>query len=197
MRYYNATACVIAGLLLLGCVPSIHPLFTPDNVVFEPDLVGLWQNEKESETLQFTKAEENAYQLVYTDKDGKTGTFQVHLTKIGDHRFLDFFPEEVDLPQNDLFKMHLIPAHTFFLVHEISPQLLRLSAVNLQWVDEHLKEHPEALKHERSEEERLILTAATEDLREFFVKHVKTPKAFGDPSPFKRVEPTKEAEEPK
>ena len=116
---------------------------------------------------------------------------------VDDRRFLDFFPEDVELAQNDLFKLHLVPAHTFFLVHEISPQLLRISAMNIQWLNEYLKEHPQELKHERCQDERLILTAATKDLRTFLAKHVKTPKAFGDPSSFTRVEQTEQAGEPK
>jgi hypothetical protein len=188
MRCYTVTVCIIAGLLLLGCIPSIHPLFTPDDLAFDPDLVGTWRPEKSGETLQFTKADETGYRMVYT-KDGWVDTFRVHLTKIGSQLFLDFSPdEEVDLPHTDFYKVHLIPAHTFSLVHEISPKSLQFYMVNPEWLGDFLKETPDALKHEWRDDESLVLTAATKDLRNFFANHVKTPNAFGDPMKFVRAE---------
>jgi hypothetical protein len=186
MRVYSVAIFVVGGLLLLGCIPSYHPLFTPADVAFDPDLVGTWTNEEEDETLQFTAAEEKSYRLVYTDEQGKTGTFEAHLTKIDGHLFLDIFPKAADLPQNAFFKIHLVPAHSFLLIHEISPQQLELSAVNARWLGEYLEEHPDALKHE-TRKQHLMLTASTEQLRKFFAQHATTPKAFGDPSTLKRV----------
>ncbi len=188
MRSYTVTVCIIAGLLLLGCIPSIHPLFTPDDLTFDPDLVGTWKPEKSDETMRFTKADETSYQMVYTDKEGKTDTFRVHLTKINGHLFLDFSPDEAErLPHTRFYIAHLIPAHTFFLVHEISPKSLHFNMVNPEWLSDYLKEHPDALKHEWRDDESLVLTAATKDLRDFFANHVKTPKAFADPSKFVRA----------
>ena len=35
----------IAGLLLLGgCVPSLQPLFTDRDLVFDPGLIGTWKD---------------------------------------------------------------------------------------------------------------------------------------------------------
>jgi hypothetical protein len=194
MRYYTVAISVVGGLLLLGCIPSYHPLFTPDNVAFDPNLVGTWTVKDKDETIQFTAAEEKSYRMVYTDGQGKTGVFAAHLTKIDGHLFLDIFPAELDSPQNDFFKVHLVPAHSFMLIHEISPETLRLSAVNVKWLGEYLEEHPDALKHERREKGPLMLTASTEQLRKFFAEHVTTPKAFGDPSTLKRVGPARRSD---
>ena len=35
MRRYNTIMGILGGLLLLGCVPSIHPIFKPQDVVFD------------------------------------------------------------------------------------------------------------------------------------------------------------------
>ena len=50
-----------------------------------------------------------------------------------------------------------------------------------------MKDYPEALKHERRENDSVVLTATTRDMQEFFVKHLETPKAYGEPSTMKRV----------
>jgi hypothetical protein len=189
MRYYTVTMCIIAGLLLLGCVPSIHPLFTADDLAYDPDLVGTWKPEKSKESICFTKAPDTGYRMVHTDGDGKVGKFRVHLTKIDGQLFFDFSPdEEADLPHTDFFKVHLIPAHTFSLVHEISPKSLQFSLLNPEWLSEYLEENPDALKHERRDDKSLVLTAATKDLRKFFAQNVNTPKAFAERSKFIRAE---------
>lgn len=189
MRYYSVAVFVVAGLLLIGCIPSYHPLFTSDNVAFEPDLVGTWKVKDKDETIQFTAAEDKSYRMVYTDGDGKSGVFEAHLTRIDGHLFLDIFPSELDVPQNGFYKIHFVPAHTFMLIHEVSKEQLQLAMINLQWLGKHLEAHPDALKHERREKGQLMLTASTDQLRTFFAKHVTTPKAFGDPSTLTRVGP--------
>jgi hypothetical protein len=187
MRRYNTIMGILSGLLLLGCVPSIHPIFTPQDVVFDKALVGTWATEEGDETLAFSKGKDNSYRLVYTDKQGKQAAFQAHLTQLDGHRFLDLFPDEIDLPQNDFFKLHLVPTHTFLRVLDISADELRISVVNPSWLGKYLKDHPEALKHERRENDSVVLTAPTQDLQKFFLKHLETPKAYGEPSTLKRV----------
>jgi hypothetical protein len=190
MRGYTVAVFVISGLLLLGCIPSFHPLFTSEDVAFDPALVGTWTNEEGNETLRFTAAKKKSYRMVYTDKEGKAGAFEAHLVRIDGHTFLDLFPADADLPQSNFYKAHFVPAHTFLLVHEISPPRLRVAMVSPEWLNKYLKEHPDALKHERREGGQLLLTASTKQLQQFFAKHVKTPKAFGEPASLTRLEPT-------
>jgi hypothetical protein len=188
MRRYNTIMGILSGLLLLGCVPSIHPIFKPQDVVFDKALVGTWATENGEETLVFSKGKDKSYRLVYTDKQGKMGVFRAHLAEFDGHRFLNLFPDEIHVPQSDFFKLHLVPAHTFMRVLDISEKQLRISVVNPSWVNKYLKDHPDALKHERREDDSIVLTAPTRDLKDFFLKHLETPKAYGEPSTLNRVE---------
>ena len=38
----------ILAVALAGCIPSLHPLFTEDDLIFEPKLLGTWAKSKET-----------------------------------------------------------------------------------------------------------------------------------------------------
>ena len=54
---------------------SLHSLYTEENVVFEEKVLGTWVDDPNSPeaTWEFNRIEEpeNAYRLVFSDKDGK------------------------------------------------------------------------------------------------------------------------------
>ena len=181
-----------ALLIAAGCVPSLHPIYTADDVVFDEALLGTWADPDSDETWAFSRSEtkDNAYRLVYTEEDG-SGAFLTHLVKIGDELFLDLFPEEPTLEANDFYKAHLMLAHTFLHVRQIKPKL-QLAYLDPEWVEEHLSQHPTALKHEivaLPKDQRIVFTASTDDLQAFHVKHLKTDGAYDDASePMHRVD---------
>jgi hypothetical protein len=175
----NTFAVALVGLALLaGCIPCLRAIYTEKDLVFEPALVGTWHQADGKGVWQFTKAEEKSYRLVVTDEKGKPGEFSAHLAKIGDTLFLDLFPEKPDLPKSDFYMFYLRPTHTFFLVHEMRPEL-RMSFMNPKWLENHLKANPEALRHEETEQ-GLLLTASTQELQAFLAKHAKTKEAWSE-----------------
>jgi len=122
----------------------------------------------------------------------KPGVFIAHLLKLEDHLFLDLFPDNVgvkEMDRIDVYKLHLVPAHTFLKVHQIAPQL-QLGALNPEWLSKLLKKDPTAIQHAKGgfDNDAIILTAPTPDLQKFVLQHVNTPDAFGDPAKLNRVE---------
>ncbi|MCX6995839.1 MAG: hypothetical protein NTV49_01830 [Kiritimatiellaeota bacterium] len=167
---------LLFGLLALaGCVPSLQPLYTPEDLAFNPALVGVWAETNSPARWVFTKSGDQEYQLVYTDKDGKPGEFKAHLVKAGGQQFLDFYPAGSEPKLNDLYRAHLFPVHTFLLVRRIGPDL-PMAMMDPDWLKKHLAEHPAALKHEPVED-GFVLTAQPKELQAFLVKHVD--QAFG------------------
>ena len=185
----------IFGILLAGCVPSLHPLYTPKDVVYDPKLVGVWAepNSPDSCTWAFLAGSEpNSYTMVYTDKDKKTGSFNVHLLKLDAALFLDVFPNEPNLPQNSYYQWHLLPSHTFMKVDQIEPTL-KLRLMDVDNFTKRLEKHPALLKHEvmkEGTEGRVVLTASTKELQEFMRKHAGDKDVFGEPSNMKRLLPS-------
>ncbi len=185
------TLLLATGIMLAtaGCVPSLNPLYTKQDLVFEAALVGVWaEDDAGKDTWAFERSGEEGYRLVYAS-DGKKGEFEVHLLKLGKTQFLDLYPDDAalsDLNRNDFYKAHLIAAHTFAKVTQIEPNL-RMAFLNPDWLKEHLQKNPKAIRHEKINDDRIVLTASTKELQEFVLKHAG--EAFGDASDLKRKKP--------
>lgn len=89
-------------VLLVGCVPvdSLNPIYTDNNVIFDPSLVGTWVADNPNDGgLRIARAGENAYQFVVTERaDGswlKESVFDVHLVSLGGEKFLDVQPRQL------------------------------------------------------------------------------------------------------
>jgi len=169
---------LVLALVLVGCVPSLHPLYTEEDLVFDPALVGVWSGEGSTETWAFTKSGEKVYRLVYTDREGKTGPFDAHLLSVDGRLYLDLFPADLEIPENDFYKGHLLPVHTFMRVKEIGSSL-RMAPLSPEWVDQYLKDHPDAVRHEMVDD-RLVLTAGPKELQAFLAAHEESEGVFGE-----------------
>ena len=190
-------------VVLGGCIPviSLHQLYTEKDIVVDKKLYGTWTDDPNNPkiTWEFKNIDEpkNAYKLIFTDEEGKKGSFVTHLVKLQDRLFLDIFPSELpwepedpnklDWPYNFLF---MIPAHTFVKIDSIEPQLkLRLLLEsNLQ---ELLKENPDAVEH-ASIEDRTVLTGSTKELQAFILKYADNEKVFPEQVTLSRKEPKTE-----
>ncbi len=181
---------ILAGILG-GCVPvlSLHPLFNEKDVVFDEKLLGTWVEEpnKGDTVWEFTRpdANENAYRLIFSDKEGKKGSFDAHLTKLQNKLFLDVYPSEPPWDEEDPNKvkwpystLFYIPAHTFIKVDSIEPQL-RIRLTDDEDMKKLLKEDPNAVEH-TSIEDKPVLTASTEKLQAFVLKYADDKRVFGD-----------------
>jgi len=189
MKRYGLLLTWVLTLVVAGCVPSLNPLYTEKDLVFDAALVGVWsEKEDASETWAFEKTGEKEYRLVYT-ADGKTGEFEAHLLKLGNTLFLDLYPDGKSLDElnrNDFYKSHLIPGHTFAKVTRIEPTL-QMGFLNPDWLKELSEQNPKAIRHEKVSD-RIVLTASTRELQEFVLKNLNTKGAFGDePSNLKRI----------
>jgi len=169
-------AFYLLTVTLGGCVLcSLHPLYTDGELIFEEKLIGKWSDE--ANIWEFRAGEPNTYQMRVFD--GKEGRFVAHLVKLESMLFLDIFPDEPRLEQdNDFYKFHILPTHTFMKVDRIEPKL-QLRAMDYDKVSKMLKEDPNLLKHEVVDD-RIVLTASTEQLQEFIVKYAGEGGVFAD-----------------
>jgi len=182
---------LLAGILT-GCVPSLHPLYTNKDLVFEEKLLGTWSKDSnDKETFEFTRASNDPnsreYTMVYTDKDGKKGEFRAKLGKLNGTMFLDLFPGKLECQTPDFYNLHLLPAHTFMKIEQIEP-VLKMAAMNPEKMDKMIKSDPNLIKYE-SIEDRLVLTASTKELQEFMKKHSNDKDLFDSIGDLKRLVP--------
>lgn len=178
---YVAWSIVVSLLLgLSGCVPSLHELYTENDVVFEPALLGDWTEDKaESESvLTFTRGEGKKYKLVWLERKDKS-SFVAYLVKVSDKLFLDLASDPaVDCPTLS------VPVHMFILVSQTGPTL-KMRDFSEEWLKGYLEKNPAALKHEIVDKD-VVLTASTKQLQSFLLSHVNTKEAFAQPVQYVR-----------
>jgi hypothetical protein len=166
---------VTCGLMLAGCVPSLHPLYTERDVVYDEALLGVWsQSLEHHERWRFEPLEGKAYRVTYEEGDER-GVFTGRLLQLDGQRYLDFDPVRDDLEElgrTGFFRIHWVAAHSFARV-ELEAGVLRLAPTDAEWVSKHLEEHPGSLAHVRrvGEDDELVLTASTEALQAFVKEH--------------------------
>ena len=182
----------LLAAILGGCVPvmSLHPLYTEKDVVFEEKLLGIWVDDpngpKTTWEFQRPDEEEKGYKLIFTDEEGKKGSFAVHLVKLTDRLFLDVYPTDFPcgdiedpnkkdwLPYTSLF---FVPAHTFIKIDSIGPELI-MRLTDDENMETLLKEDPNAVKFELLKEVHIVLTASTKELQAFVLKYADDERLF-------------------
>lgn len=155
-------------ILLAGCVPSLHPLFTENEKIFDANLTGIWSTDS-NEIWEF-RQDAKGYECIYIDKDGKSGKFNGRLGKIQDNAFLDIYPKELYLNENDFYKFHFVPAHTFLKV-QLAKDSLELRMLYPESFNKLIKLEPNAIKYEKTENDSIVLTASTAELQKFVRKY--------------------------
>jgi len=175
----------LLAALLGGCIPSLHPLYTDKELFFEEKLCDVWSDGKTIWRFE-GNAGKKSYELTVIDEDLEEGKFVAHLVKLDEMLFLDLFPVELDkLHPNDFYKFHLLPVHTFLKVEQIEP-ILKMRMMDPDKLGKMLENDPNLIKHE-VEEDRIVLTASTEQLQQFMKRHADEEGLFGDASDLRRL----------
>ena len=43
MKHFFRLCQIVSVFLLFGCIPSVNPIYTDNDIVFDEDLVGVWE----------------------------------------------------------------------------------------------------------------------------------------------------------
>lgn len=181
-RLMLATVCAVAAVMF-GCVPSLQPLATEKEWVFEPKLIGAWAKADSKVSLRFEKGDDNAYKVIATDESGNPAKLTAGLARIGDTLFLDTTVEDVDL-KGDFAKFHLLPVHLFTKI-TLAGDTLTYAPLNFDWLKKLREENKLAIRHEVMND-LVVLTAPTKELQEFLRKNTGNADAFQKPVELKR-----------
>lgn len=189
-KYLIVTLCFLATSCL---VISYHPLYSKSDLFANDLMLGNWIDQ-DSTFWYFSFAEngnatektiDSTAYFVKLQPKGKelitNSYFKVHLIKLQETYFLDFFLEEYREGEDsgsDLFDIHMMPVHTF------AKLVLKKETAEIRWLDpDWLKKQIEngqlALKHEEEDGDFLV-TASTEELQQFVLQHSNDTLAFSD-----------------
>lgn len=174
MRLIRISVLSVMAVFLASCfVTSLHPLYTEEDLTFIPEVLGTWENE---DVWMFKQSGKNAYELTIKEQESKkTGVYEAHLVKLGKYLFLDLYPDESELEDSG-YGIHFVPAHSFWKV-KIEKDVLRLSFMDIEWLENMIDEKKVNIAHVRLED-RIVLTAPTEELQKFVLKYAEDTDAF-------------------
>ncbi len=180
--------------LLAGCAspPSLHPLYTENDLVFEPDLLGTWQDVET--TLIFEEAGGDSYLLTYSVA-GKASQYEAHLAALGGYLYLDVILKESEFGDRLAPQAFVsaIRAHGFYRI-ELDGNTLRVRHLNCDWLAEELEAGRADLRHEpltepdRLNEDGFLITASTEEIQRFLAEHSQDSDVFQPLTEFARRE---------
>ena len=174
---------------LFGCIPSLNPLYTAKDLVFDGALVERWAEKSDSkDAWTFVRRDATSYSLTITEGT-KSSRLVAHLLQLGQHRFLDLCADNDGLEQmeqcEDFFKASLIRGHLFLKVTQVQP-MLRMSLLDGDWLEKMLKTKPRTLSHLEMEGGGYALTASTKELQRFVIRYADTESAWGKPTELAR-----------
>jgi hypothetical protein len=166
---------VIFGLLC-GCLPlSIYPLYTDKETVFDPSLIGTWEDEKADSVWMLEEGPSGSYVFQLVTEGEESRSFSVHLVKLGPHEFLDFFPMEEE--GEDFLGDLLLPVHLFYKMERAGDQI-RLRVLNEEWLASLIASGQVSVSYMRQVDGVKVLSSPTETLQAFLIEHARKEEAF-------------------
>ncbi len=174
------TLLILSGLLMLtGCVRSLNPLYTEQDLIYDNSLVGVWIDKETGETWAFSNAGKLEYKLLHTEDDGRSGEFSARLVKIEDKTFLDIAPVKTGFSQSDFYQSHFLPTHTFAHIMR-KDSTVQIAMLEPRWLKDLLDDNPEAIRHEKINGE-IVLAASPKETQKFLLANLNVREAFSQP----------------
>jgi hypothetical protein len=165
-------AAMTAVIVMSSCwILSFQPLYFEDDLLFDVDLLGVWENQDEDgdvERWTFLRGKNDSYRLLLTDNKGFEGEFEARLLRLDNLLYLDLLPSEPD-EGNEFYYAHTVPFHSFLRIEKPGIEL-KLRAMDYDWLDTRLKDGRISIGHARRKD-GFILTAPTEKLQEFITEY--------------------------
>ena len=176
-------AIVGFSLLLTSCdTLSLQPLSSETaKATAERAVIGSWKNSEDATVWIVTENSPAVYSVVQQGKS--TDLLEVRLTRIGQVLLADFQPAGQEFCQ--------IPGHLFGRV-QVNGSKMQLAWVDFKWLERQIQ--PQSFPGHQfaafGEDNNLILTASTAELRAYLEKVAKMSKAFQEDQTFQRLGPT-------
>ncbi len=188
--------CCLLLIIVSGCIPSLHPLYTKKDLILDNSIIGTWVSEesKSDQSVWIIKKYKDSHEpgpLYINPHDfgdklyrlehiqsGDTIGFDLYLIKLDKYFYFDFYPQNYE-SDNEMRNMHLFPVHTFAKVN-IKTNTIEIKQFNIDFLKKLIEQNKIKISHERSGR-NMILTAPTEELQKFVKKYTDADDAFVDP----------------
>jgi hypothetical protein len=187
--------CLLLGAALAlstaGCLPpvSLQPLYTTDDAVEQPEVFGIWRAADDDSTRMIIRRSNPAeypspaFDVVFVEKGHSAHLYTGHLVRLDDSLFWDVEPV-----QSEEWKDHpaVVAAH-LILRANVADDTLRLTPLREERFQELADIECSDLSATEADD-RIVLTASTDRLREFLAAHANDPDVFmEEPLVYSRV----------
>jgi hypothetical protein len=186
-------------LLLSSCgIFSLHPLFHKKDLLVRTDIIGTWQNDKDSKTLIYIDTlKDQMYKFTVID-DKDTIAFVMGLMKLDNQYFIDLFPDDDcsftgggDCEGLDNLFKNYIPAHTF-MKFDVANNKIALTEFDNERLIKLFHENKIRLAHEipgdkDDDDAYVVITASTDDLQKFITRYANDKDAFDETDNYHRL----------
>lgn len=184
-------ACLLCSIFLFlvvvqGCIMmNVHPLYrSADDIVFDPWLVGRWsEKDDDKEVWEFSAPKEGntSYLVTISENNEPREILEGCLVEIDGHQFMDLMPHDFEFNKKDaqtllINDLLLFPTHTILQIRRSGDNLL-MAFVEYEWITDQVEKGTFELPHE-VEDDRVLITASSEKLREFVRRYAGDEKVF-------------------
>ena len=182
---HRIAAILASSVLLTGCVLSTDAVVSERDAIFDPRLLGTWQQVSDSDRAVVFRTGEKGYAIEYTDRNRKVVRLEGRLGRLGKRAVLDVWPapRETDLPEP--YRSWLIPGHLLVRL-DISDGAVRTAALELDPLKPRLRSGELRLDYVL-DHDRAILNGTTTQLRAALGPYMERPGALTDEDVWRRV----------
>ena len=186
------TIFLIAALAILAgsCIPSLFPLYTQDDLLYDERLVGTWDSGDNGvwiiESLEYhpdraffdptwTEPDQDSdslnmrYRLTvkeYVEGDTEEAEFLLHLLRLGDQQYVNFYPIDYEL-HHDFLNWHMVQANNFSKI-SISGDRLTFRFFDPDYLRQMIEKNRIRISHVWLDD-FILLTAPTPELQKFVI----------------------------
>jgi hypothetical protein len=179
MKHLVLTALCSILTLTAGCLPSLYPLYTETDLIFDPQLVGLWQEEEDEMLWIFESKDQKTYGLTIIDDEEKS-SFDAHLLILGDRTYLDLYPQDLSV-ESAFYAAHFVKTHTFYRI-VLSENSFEIASIDVDFLKRLMEERQLPLEIFNLEENACLAISPTPELQNLILEFRDFPGFWETPS---------------
>lgn len=169
---------------LAGCVLALDSIVPESGAIFDPRLVGTWEDSSSTDRAVISRASDQSYAIEHTS-DGKVSRLQARLDSLGGRLVLDVWATPVDGDVPELYAGLMVAGHAL-LVLDIGADEVRAAALELDSLLIRLRTEQPLLPLQHLDGQ-LVIHGTTDQLRAALGPHLASPSMLTAPSVWRRV----------
>ena len=185
-------------IFLSSCLTTLHPIFTVNDLTYEPKLIGTWNIEREGNKERviisnlatensvelpgnISDIKEKGYLISYQHEDCRNPErYIAFLARIGKYLYFDYYPayKKEDQKIDEFSEAHFVKMHTSYRVEILNDGSFELSQLDGSYVKSLIDQKKIRISHEASADDDIVITASTSELQQYLIKYSDEPEAY-------------------